>query len=68
MKTKKELIQIREESYGIREVKICRTCKHSLGSFERGDNGRCYAIPVRGDAPFMKVFHTGHCALWEPKK
>lgn len=64
----KQLIQIRDESYQMQDVRACMTCRFGWFRFTSdGGKGTCQRIELRGELVRKDVSRLGVCDLWEEK-
>lgn len=66
-KTNDELLTIRNESYRLVHVEVCRTCRH-WQRLVATEGGLC--IVVNADSPLLPRLSSplGTCDLWEGRK
>ena len=66
-KSKQELMAIRDESYRVVHVEVCRTCRH-WQRLRATEGGLC--IVVNADSPLLPRLSSplGKCDLWEGKQ
>lgn len=65
-RTNEELLAIRNESYRVVHVEVCRTCRHWRGSIW-SDIGACRVV-VSNVASTTDTSPLGTCDVWEGRK
>ena len=64
-KSNDELLAIRDESYRVVHVEVCKTCRHWRGSIW-SDIGACRVV-ISNVASTKDTSPMGTCDLWEGK-